>query len=151
MIPQAASFGFMADSIRIPTPTVSLISLNITFDSRLNDNGMPIINAEYIKQLYHTAAAGSQKNLLVFSDEQNVSTDLMGLSAAIVIEGNELHTRTGFLQLNAETLAHAGIQGVNEVNIPVTHAKIMGWYDNEFGSYVYCLGQLTQFIDSQLN
>ncbi len=151
VIPQAASFGFMADSIRIPTPTVSLISLNITFDSRLNDNGMPIINAEYIKQLYHTAAAGSQKNLLVFSDEQNVSTDLMGLSAAIVIEGNELHTRTGFLQLNAETLAHAGIQGVNEVNIPVTHAKIMGWYDNEFGSYVYCLGQLTQFIDSQLN
>ncbi len=151
VIPQAAAFGFMADSIRIPTSTVSLISLNITFNSRLTENGMPFINADYIKNLYKTAATGSQKNLLHFSDIQSVSSDLMGLEAAIVIEGNELHTRTGFLQLQAEILAQAGIHGINEVNIPVTHAKIMGWYDNEFGSYVYCLGELTQFIDSQIN
>ena len=141
----------MADSIRIPTPTVSLISLNITFTSRLNELAMPFINAQYIKDLYKTAAAGPQKNLLYFSDLQNVSTDLMGINAAVIIEGNELHTRTGFLQLHPETLLQAGIKEANAVNLPVTHAKILGWYDNEYGSYVYCLGQLAEFVDSQIN
>ena len=129
VIPQAANFGFMADSIRIPTPSVSLISLNITFSSRLNENGMPYINAQYLKEIYKTAASGSQKNLLYFSDIQNVSTDLMGLNAAVVIEGNELHTRTGFLQLHPDTLLQAGIHETTEVNLPVTHAKILAWYD----------------------
>jgi glyceraldehyde 3-phosphate dehydrogenase len=151
VIPQATSFGFMADSIRIPTPTVSLISLNITFTSRLNELAMPFINAQYIKDIYKTAAAGAQKNLLYFSDLQNVSTDLMGINAAVIIEGNELHTRTGFLQLHPETLLQAGIKEANAVNLPVTHAKILGWYDNEYGSYVYCLGQLAEFVDSQIN
>ena len=151
VIPETSSFGFMADSIRIPTSTVSLISLNITFNSRLNENGSPIINAEYIKNLYRTAALGPQKDLLHFSEVQNVSSDLMGMPASIVIEGNELHTRTGFLQLQAETLSQAGIHGLNDVNIPVTHAKIMGWYDNEYGSYTYCLGKLTQFVASQID
>ncbi|HOT89271.1 MAG TPA: glyceraldehyde 3-phosphate dehydrogenase NAD-binding domain-containing protein, partial [Bacteroidales bacterium] len=63
VIPQIKSFGFMADSIRIPTTSVSLIALNITFNSRLNENGVPYINADYIKNIYKTAAQGAQKDL----------------------------------------------------------------------------------------
>jgi len=150
VIPQIINFGFMADSIRIPTSTVSLIALNITFNSRLNDDGAPYINANHIKNIYKMAANGSQKDLLYYTDKQNVSLDLLGLPAAIVIEANEIHTRTGFLQVPPEVLASIGINNIKEVNIPVTHAKIMGWYDNEYGSYVYCLGKLTEYVSKHI-
>lgn len=150
VIPQIINFGFMADSIRIPTTSVSLIALNITFNSRLNENGMPFINAEHIKNIYKLAATGSQKDLLYFSTKQNVSLDLLGLPAAVVIEGNEIHTRTGFLKVPYEVLSSVGIGNMKEVNIPVTHAKIMGWYDNEYGSYVYSLGKLTEYVASHI-
>lgn len=150
VIPQTSQFGFMADSIRIPTSSVSLIALNITFSSRLNENGLPHINTEHIKDIYRSAAAGAQKNLLYFSTKQNVSQDLLGFPAAIVIEGKEIHTRTGFLQVPQDVLSAIGVSGMQEVNIPVTHAKIMGWYDNEFGSYVNCLGKLTEYVSSQI-
>ncbi|HNU22546.1 MAG TPA: glyceraldehyde 3-phosphate dehydrogenase NAD-binding domain-containing protein, partial [Bacteroidales bacterium] len=91
VIPQVTNFGFMADSIRIPTNTVSLIALNITFSSSLDEKGMPSINANSIKEIYKTAANGNQKGLLVFSTKQNVSADLLGFAAAIVIEGNDIH------------------------------------------------------------
>ncbi len=150
VLPQITNFGFMADSIRIPTTSVSLIALNITFNSRLNENGMPMINADYIKNIYRMAATGAQKELLYFSTNQNVSLDLLGFPAAIVIEGNEIHTRTGFLNVPNEALAFAGVKSTQDINIPVTHAKIMGWYDNEFGSYVNCLGKLTEHVASHI-
>lgn len=146
VIPQIANFGFMADSIRIPTSSVSLIALNITFSSRINENGMPSINAESIKEIYRKAAEEEQKGLLGYSTCQNVSSDLLGYPAAIVIESNEIHTRTGFLNIPPDALSILGISSVKNVGIPVTHAKIMGWYDNEYGSYVNCLGKLTEYI-----
>ena len=149
VMPQIVNFGFMADSVRIPTSTVSLISLNITFNSRMDDNGSPVINASYINNIYKTVAKGAQKDLLIFSEQQNVSSDLLGFSAAVVIEGHETHTRTGFLKVPGETLAAITGHNKQDLNIPVTHAKIMGWYDNEYGSYVTSLGKLTEYIDSQ--
>ncbi|MDD4755844.1 MAG: hypothetical protein PHG29_07165 [Prolixibacteraceae bacterium] len=146
VIPQIANFGFMADSIRIPTISVTLIALNITFSSRINENGMPSINAESIKEIYRKAAEEEQKGLLGYSTCQNVSSDLLGYPAAIVIESNEIHTRTGFLNIPPDALSILGISSVKNVGIPVTHAKIMGWYDNEYGSYVNCLGKLTEYI-----
>ncbi|HOT89219.1 MAG TPA: hypothetical protein PL028_06760, partial [Bacteroidales bacterium] len=73
-----------------------------------------------------------------------------GYPAAIVIEGNEIHTRTGFLTINTDILASLGIINIQEANIPVTHAKIMGWYDNEYGSYVNSLGKLTEYVASNI-
>ena len=151
VIPEIVHFGFMADSIRIPTPSVSLIALNITFNSRMNDAGVPYISGDYLRDIYRRAAEGEQKGLLHFSMKQNVSMDLLGLPAAIVIEGKEIHTRTGFLKIPAEILESLHLQNTQEINIPVTHAKIFGWYDNEFGSYVTCLGKLTEYIASSLD
>ncbi len=150
ILPEIKRVGFMADSIRVPTSTVSLISLNITFRTELGSNGDPIINRGFINDIYRKAAAGAQKGLLVYSDNQNVSTDLMGREAAIVIEGHENHTRTGFLSLDADTLRSFGIETMQDFNLPVTHAKIFGWYDNEFGCYVNCLGKLTRYVDKNL-
>ena len=151
VIPQVSQFGFMADSIRIPTNTVSLIALNITFNSRMAQNGKPYINRDYICDIYRRAAEGAQKGLLVFSDKQNVSCDLLGSPAAITIEGNEIHTRTGFLNVPTEILQSAGLSCSQDINIPVTHAKILGWYDNEYGSYVNCLGRLAEYIHSRID
>ena len=148
VLPQIANIGFMADSVRIPTNTVSLISLNITFNSRIDERGEPAISAGYINDIYRRASMGSQQGLLCFSEKQNVSSDLIGFPAAVVIEGHETHTRTGFLPLPAALLHSLGVNDARDVNLPVTHAKIFGWYDNEFGSYVRCLGKLTEHIET---
>lgn len=150
IIPDIRKVGFMADSIRVPTSTVSLISLNLTFHTGFDSNGSPIINRNFINNIYRKAAAGAQKDLLVFSEHQNVSSDLIGCRAAVVIEGLENHTRTGFLFLGADTLSRLGLQPSQGINIPVTHTKIFGWYDNEFGSYVNCMGRLSNYIEQNM-
>lgn len=150
IIPEIRKVGFMADSIRVPTSTVSLIVLNLTFRTELTASGEPIINHNFINDIYRKASAGAHKDLLVFSENQNVSSDLMGCHAAVVIEGLENHTRTGFLSFNADTLRRYGIETTYDMNLPVTHAKILGWYDNEFGCYVNCLGKLTKYVDKNL-
>jgi glyceraldehyde 3-phosphate dehydrogenase len=149
IIPQIREIGFMADSVRIPTSTVSLITLNITFNSGLDELGNPIINRKHINDIYKRAAEGPQKGLLVFSERQNVSSDLAGFKAAVVIEGSENHTRTGFIRLPAETFKSLGVKVAVDMNIPVTHAKIFGWYDNEFGSYANLLGRLIGYVDQR--
>ena len=150
ILPDIKTIGFMADSIRVPTSTVSLISLNLTFRTVLSEGGDPIISREFINDIFKKAAGGAQKDFLVFSEDQNVSSDLMGCPAAVVIEGHENHTRTGFLTLDAETLHQYGINASQDINLPVTHAKIFGWYDNEFGCYVNCLGKLTKYLDKNM-
>ncbi|MDD3876627.1 MAG: glyceraldehyde 3-phosphate dehydrogenase NAD-binding domain-containing protein [Bacteroidales bacterium] len=149
VIPEIQSIGFMADSVRIPTNSVSLIILNLTFSSGLNSNGEPVINKKLINTIYKQASEGSQKDLLHFSDNQNTSVDFLGFKAAAVIEGYETHTRTGFLPLKAEVLKQFDIHHTKDINLPVTHAKIFGWYDNEFGSYVNCLSRLAVYIDKK--
>lgn len=146
VLPEIQRVGFMADSVRIPTNTVSLIILNMTFHTPLDDAGEPVITHLLLNDIYRKAAEGSQKGLLVYTDRQNVSSDLIGVPAAVVIEGHESHTRTGFINLPPETLASLGLPSDAEVQIPVTHAKLFGWYDNEYGSYVNCLGELTNYL-----
>jgi glyceraldehyde 3-phosphate dehydrogenase len=147
VIPEITRVGFMADSVRIPTTTVSLINLNLTFHSPLDDKGEPAITRQYLNDVYRDAADGSQNGLLHFSELQNVSSDLLGIPAAVVIEGHDTHTRTGFIELPARTLQAAGLDAQQPLHVPVTHAKIFGWYDNEYGSYVTTLGKLIEYID----
>ncbi|HOE57554.1 MAG TPA: glyceraldehyde 3-phosphate dehydrogenase NAD-binding domain-containing protein [Bacillota bacterium] len=150
ILPEIKKVGFMADSIRVPTSTVSLISLNITFRTKLGENGDPVINREFINDIYKKAADGAQKGLLIYSEDQNVSSDMVGCRAAVVIEGHENHTRTGFLPLSSEILRECGVETCQDISLPVTHAKIFGWYDNEFGNYVNCLGKLTVYVDKNM-
>lgn len=150
IIPEVQRIGFMADSVRIPINTASMIILNITFQSPLNDIGEPIITREYLNQIYKETADGPGAGMLEYSEEQNVSADMIGRKAAVVIEGFETHTRTGFMAINPNLLQNFGIQLQQDIMIPVCHAKIFGWYDNEFGSYVNMLGKLTEYVDKKM-
>lgn len=147
VMPTVKHIGFMADSVRIPISTVSLINLNVTFITDLNDKGEPMVNRSLINSVYKAAAVGPQKGLLFVSERQNVSADLIGTMAAATIEAHETHTRTGFIEIAPELLASQGIQATDRLQLPVTHAKIFGWYDNELGSYVNCLSRLTNYIE----
>jgi glyceraldehyde 3-phosphate dehydrogenase len=149
VMPEIARIGFMADSVRIPTTSVSLIILNVTFQSESLPDGTISVEREAINQIYREAAEGEAKGLLKFSQEQNVSTDMLGENAAIVIEGAETHTRTGFMDLTVPCL-QPGETTPQTVRVPLTHVKIFGWYDNEMGSYTYRLGQLTTRIAKSL-
>jgi len=155
VVPEIRGIGFMADAVRIPVPTESLIILNVTFQSRVRPDGSSSVDRRLINRLYEVAADGGQKGLLVYSDEQNVPADVVGMRAAVVIEGVETHTRTGFVDLDLAAIPDLdpeALRGLTDtrLRIPVTHAKVFGWYDNEYGSYTNLLGDLTVHVDRTL-
>ncbi|PID77686.1 MAG: glyceraldehyde-3-phosphate dehydrogenase [Deltaproteobacteria bacterium] len=141
VIPEMASIGFLAESVRVPTSAGSLIILSLNLQ---DDNEHPV-NREQINSIYREFA--QESSYLKFSDRQNVSSDIIGVpKAAAVIEGTETHTRTASLQVNLDLLKAAGVSvtgGNKTLKVPVTQAVIYGWYDNELGSYTNMLGDLT--------
>jgi glyceraldehyde 3-phosphate dehydrogenase len=154
VVPQIRQIGFMADSVRVPVPTESLIILNLTFQSRLQPESERVVTAEMLNDIYREAAGGTQKGLLVYSDDQNVPADVVGMRAAVVIEGVETHTRTGFLDLDLCRIPGIDaslLEQAQRVQVPVTQAKIFGWYDNEYGSYTNLLGDLTVHVHRSLD
>ena len=146
VMPEIARIGFMADSVRIPTSSVSLIILNVTFQSETLPDGTVSVERDAINAIYRDAAAGEARGLLKYSDEQNVSADMLGEDAAVVIEGIETHTRTGFVDLAVPVQKPGAKTRRHTVRVPLTHVKIFGWYDNEMGSYTYRLGELTTHV-----
>jgi len=156
VIPEVKHIGFMADSIRVPTNTESLIVLNVTFQSKNSKNGAaPELDIKSINRIYQEVGERDPEKLLIFSMEQNVSSDLIGLNAAVVIEGQFNHTRTSFIDIDCGCIPGLppGILPslpTNMIRVPVVHAKIFGWYDNEYGSYTNRLGDLTVHVHKQL-
>jgi len=43
VLPEIQQVGFIADSVRIPTNTASLIVLNVTFSSPMEESGLPVV------------------------------------------------------------------------------------------------------------
>jgi glyceraldehyde 3-phosphate dehydrogenase len=156
VIPEVQHIGFMADSIRVPTSTMSLIVLNATFQARAAKQGTAMtINTKMINDLYSKAAANNPEKLIKFTMEQNVPTDLIGVDAAVIIEGQFNHTRTAFINLDISQIPNlpADILKVfpeKVMKVPVVHAKIFGWYDNEYGSYTNRMGDLAVYIHKNI-
>jgi glyceraldehyde 3-phosphate dehydrogenase len=171
VIPEMKRIGFIAESVRVPLTTGSLIILALM----VQDESMARpINRELINNVYKSAVSHFPEGYLVFSDEQNVSSDIIGLPrAAAVIEGSENHTRTSAVHIDIERLAtafefmkstgegnrvsldlgtieKAATEGPRQqtrfIEVPVTQAVIYGWYDNELGSYCNMLGDRTVSI-----
>ena len=143
VMPEIATIGFMADSVRVPTQSVSLIILNVTFQSETLADGTVSVERDAVNAIYRESSEGAAKGLLKYTDEQNVSADMLGEDAAVVIEGAETHTRTGFMNLRVPPCTPDGPETGDSVRVPLTHVKVFGWYDNEMGSYTYRLGELT--------
>jgi glyceraldehyde 3-phosphate dehydrogenase len=155
VIPEMKRIGFLAESVRIPTSTGSLIVLVVTLE---DESLKRPIKREVINQVYQKASETYMKDYLLYSERQNVSSDIIGNPrAAAVIEGAETHTRTAPICLDLSKIpgfppqAQPKEGGSNLFEIPVTQAVVYGWYDNELGSYTNVLGDMTVKIAQSLH
>jgi glyceraldehyde 3-phosphate dehydrogenase len=142
VLPEMKKIGFIAESVRIPTPTGSIVILVLSIQDESVENP---IKRDLINSIYRDAAEGPMNGRLIYTEEQNVSSDIIGTPhAAAIIEGTETHTRTAVIEVDPR-LACKGIGGAGitctSIQIPVTQVVIYAWYDNELGSYTYMLGK----------
>jgi glyceraldehyde 3-phosphate dehydrogenase len=153
VIPEMKQIGFIAESVRIPTTTGSLIILVVNL---VEDPSGETIRRETINSIYREASKNDPRGYLHYTEEQNVSVDIIGLpKAATIIEGHETHTRTAEVSIDLQKAC-----GINQENrntmeanlarISITQAVIYGWYDNELGSYVNMLGDRTVTVADTL-
>jgi glyceraldehyde 3-phosphate dehydrogenase len=149
VIPEMEHIGFIAESVRVPVNSGSLIILVLSIQESPSEEP---VRRGVLNAVYDQAAQLDPNGYLKYTEQQNVSGDILGSpQAAAVIEGHETHTRTADLSLDL-----ANIPGFSQsvlsrltdtvVRAPVTQAVIYGWYDNEMGSYVNMLGDRTVTI-----
>ena len=149
VIPEMEEIAFIAESVRIPTSSGSLIILVINLQE---EPAGTYVSREMINDIYRQAAADNTQSYLYYTGKQNVSGDIIGLpKVAATIEGHETHTRTAEAAIDLANIPGLNIDllsnpGETVIRIPVTQAVIYGWYDNEMGSYVYMLGDRTVSI-----
>lgn len=154
VIPEMKDIGFIAESVRIPTSTGSLIILAIDIQ---DDAEQPPTNSDLINQIYRDAAKKDEKGYLQYSDEQNVSADIIGHPlAGAIIEGKETDTRTANISFDLKRLkGYTDEVGAclarTVIDVPVTKVVVYGWYDNEMGGYVHTLADRTVSIASMLD
>jgi len=153
VIPEMTQIGFIAESVRIPTTAGSLIILVVAL---YEETGSPSINRKLINNIYRDAEKKGKTGYIKYTDEQNVSSDIVGFfGPATIIEGHETHTRTANMTLDLQKFFKIPSESFtgkipNSIEIPVTQAVIYGWYDNELGSYTNMLGDLTVKIASMV-
>lgn len=147
VIPEMSGIGFMAESVRIPTSTGSLIVLALNIQDKVEKP----INREHINGIYRKYAEHSE--YLYFTKKQNVSSDIVGMpAAAATIEGTETHTRTATIHVDLRDVPGAKLdEGINPIlDVPVTQVVVYGWYDNELGSYTNMLADLTKHVSEEM-
>lgn len=146
VIPEMEQIAFIAESVRIPNTTGSLIILVMNLQE--DPLGDPI-RRETINGIYQKAAKADPNGYLLYSEKQNVSCDVIASPrAAAIIEGFETHTRTAELHVDLRKILDTDAAWVSSIpekiiHVPLTQAVIYGWYDNEMGSYVNILGDRT--------
>jgi glyceraldehyde 3-phosphate dehydrogenase len=149
VIPEMQEIAFIAESVRIPTSSGSLIILVINLQEETTG---PYVSREMINDIYRQAAADNTQGYLYYTDRQNVSGDIIGLpKVAATIEGHETHSRTAEATIDLANIPGLATDllsnsGETVIRIPVSQAVIYGWYDNEMGSYVNMLGDRTVSI-----
>jgi len=154
VIPEMKEIGFVAESVRIPTSTGSLIILAIDIQ---DDEKQDPTDRDLINKIYSDAAEKEKRGYLQYSDEQNVSADIIGHPlAAAVIEGTETQTRTANISIDLKRLpGYTDEVGAclarTVIDVPVTKVVVYAWYDNEMGGYVHTLTDRTVSIASMLD
>ena len=154
VIPEMKEIGFVAESVRIPTSTGSLIILAIDIQ---DDEKQDPTDRDLINKIYSDAAEKEKRGYLQYSEEQNVSADIIGHPlAAAVIEGTETQTRTANISIDLKRLpGYTDEVGAclarTVIDVPVTKLVVYAWYDNEMGGYVHTLTDLTVSIASMLD
>jgi glyceraldehyde 3-phosphate dehydrogenase len=141
VLPEMRLIPFIAESVRVPLNTGSLIILAVSLQEVADK---PWVDREQINTIYRRYEATMPKGYLHFTEEQNVSNDIIGLfQVAATIEGHVTHTRTATVAFDLSNLVPTEVlEKIPEtrVEVPITKAVIYGWYDNELGSYGNLLG-----------
>ena len=141
VLPEMRRIPLIADSVRIPVNTGSLVILVVNFQQMVD---RPYVDRELINSVYREYGERDPEGYLLYTEEQNVSSDTIGFyRAAAIIEGNETHTRTAMASFDlTQVLPASVLEKIPEtrLEIPVTQVVIYGWYDNELGSYSNMLG-----------
>lgn len=154
VIPEMKQIGFIAESVRVPITTGSLVILVVNLQE--DPSGEPI-RRDMINEIYKEASGRDPRGYLHCSMEQNTSTDIIALPrAAAIIESHETHTRSAEVNIDLAKLcpwtpgssddAQPGTPPSGQARIAITQAVIYGWYDNELGSYTNLLGDRTVSI-----
>ena len=154
VIPEMQKIGFIAESVRVPLTTGSLIILTVNIQDESLENH---ITKDLINSIYQEASETKYKGYLIFSMEQNVSTDIIGYpKAAAIIEGRETHTRTALAKVDllkaCKGLTEEKIKDIlcSQIEVPITQVVVYGWYDNELASYTHLMGDLTIYIAEKM-
>ena len=143
VIPEMKQIGFIAESVRVPLTTGSLIILVINLQE---DPSRESIRRDTINKIYRDTANSDSHGYLQYTDEQNVSSDIIGIpKVATIIEGHETHTRTADVSIDLNKVLGIPEEILTTLDqayakVSITQAVIYGWYDNEMGSYVNMLG-----------
>lgn len=154
VIPEMQQIGFIAESVRVPISTGSLIILVLALCEE--PGKPPVITRKLLNDIYKNAEEKEKRGYIKYTEEQNVSSDIIGhYGPATIIEGSETHTRTANMTLDLSKLYNIPSDHFTgkipaTIEIPVTQAVIYGWYDNELGSYTNMLGDLTVKIASKV-
>ncbi len=69
----------MAESVRVPTSAGSLIILTLNLQSADRDNP---INRSDVNKIYQEAAQGPYQDYLIYTEGQNVSSDIIGFQGS---------------------------------------------------------------------
>jgi glyceraldehyde 3-phosphate dehydrogenase len=157
VIPEMKQIGFIAESVRVPNTTGSLIILVVNLQEEPSGES---IRREVINTIYKDAAGRDSHGYLNYTEEQNVSSDIIGIPrAAAIIEGHETHTRTADVSIDLQKVCQVGEQTAlvqsnkntqDMLKVAITQTVIYGWYDNELGSYVNMMGDRTVSIADAL-
>ena len=103
-------------ALRVPVPTGSITDLTLVSERK--------VTVDEIKAAYKEAAAGPMKGILLFTEDEIVSSDIV-------------------------TDAHSSIFDAGLVRVIDTTVKLSSWYDNEWG-YSNRLVELTDLVASKL-
>ena len=148
VIPEMKRIGFIAESVRIPTSTGSLIVLVVNLQDESLEQP---INREIINQVYRKASETYMKNYLLYSEPAErllaISSGTPGRRPSSKgrkpTPGRPISASISAKFRPARKKPLKGEQGRCVAEIPVTQAVVYGWYDNELGSYTNLLGDLT--------
>lgn len=103
-------------ALRVPVPTGSITDLTLVSQKK--------VTVEEIKAAYKEAAAGPMKGILLYTEDEIVSSDIV-------------------------TDAHSSIFDAGLVRVIDNTAKLSSWYDNEWG-YSNRLVELTSLVAAKL-
>jgi glyceraldehyde 3-phosphate dehydrogenase len=103
-------------ALRVPVPTGSITDLTVVSQQK--------VTADQIKAAYREAAAGPMKGILLYTEDEIVSSDIV-------------------------TDAHSSIFDAGLVRVIDNTVKLSAWYDNEWG-YSNRLVELTSLVAAKL-